>query len=140
MINFVGETKKFKKTIQFYNEKMKNKDFSLLKFAQLYFGPYLYGVCHFPYTKRSHYVIKCRANEEKTNYPTIYTFNVRLNKTYNLIQKDAIYQTAEEAIVWLLGHELFHYLRATQQIKGKNTEAQANEFGFKCLSEFKNYY
>jgi Zn-dependent peptidase ImmA (M78 family) len=39
-------------------------------------------------------------------------------------------------MIWVVGHELFHYLRDTRQIEGKNTEAQANEFGLKCLKEF----
>jgi len=42
-----------------------------------------------------------------------------------------------EHIVWLTGHELFHFLRKTRQIEGRNTQNQANGFGIKCLREYR---
>lgn len=43
-----------------------------------------------------------------------------------------------EAVVWLLGHELFHFLRRTRQVPGRNLEWQADRFGDKCLNEFRS--
>jgi hypothetical protein len=43
----------------------------------------------------------------------------------------------EEDMTCLLGHELYHFLRHSRQIEGRNTQAQANVYGFVCLREFK---
>ncbi|MBN2086565.1 MAG: hypothetical protein JW748_15215 [Anaerolineales bacterium] len=37
-------------------------------------------------------------------------------------------RTLDEAIVWLLAHEAFHFLRRTRQVPGRNTEIQADQF------------
>jgi Zn-dependent peptidase ImmA (M78 family) len=37
-------------------------------------------------------------------------------------------QTVDEAIVWILSHEMFHYLRQTRQVEGRNTEIEADKF------------
>jgi hypothetical protein len=46
---------------------------------------------------------------------------------------------AEDDMTWLVGHELFHFLRRTKQVPGSNTQSQANEYGFRFLREFKNW-
>jgi hypothetical protein len=43
----------------------------------------------------------------------------------------------QEAAVWIGGHELFHFLRKTKQIPGRNIEWQADQFGLKMLNEFR---
>jgi len=138
MINFSVETKKFKHVIDFYNIKFKNKDFSKLETVQLYFGSYFYGICHFPSYFRKKFLIKCRL-DRRTIYPEILCFYVRSknSQSIKLKGKEVPSMNCNESMVYLIGHELFHFLRATKQIKGKNTESQANEFAFKCLSEFK---
>ena len=42
-----------------------------------------------------------------------------------------------ESCVWLLGHELFHFLRATKQIPGKNYETFADRFGDELLNRYR---
>lgn len=37
-------------------------------------------------------------------------------------------QNLDEAIVWVLAHEAFHFLRRTRQIPGRNTEIEADRF------------
>jgi hypothetical protein len=37
-------------------------------------------------------------------------------------------RTMDEAIVWVLAHEAFHFLRRTKQIPGRNTEIEADQF------------
>lgn len=41
-----------------------------------------------------------------------------------------------EAVVWVAAHELFHYLRATRQIPGRNTEIEADRFADEHLALF----
>lgn len=45
-------------------------------------------------------------------------------------------ENAAEAVVWICAHELFHYLRATRQIPGRNTEIEADAFADRTLALF----
>lgn len=47
---------------------------------------------------------------------------------------------AADAVVWICAHELFHFLRATRQIPGKNTEIEADSFADRKLGEFRTAY
>lgn len=44
---------------------------------------------------------------------------------------------ASEAAVWIVAHEMFHYLRATRQIPGRNTEIEADALADQILREFR---
>jgi hypothetical protein len=37
-------------------------------------------------------------------------------------------QNMEEGIVWIVAHEMYHYLRRTRQLAGRNTEIEADKF------------
>jgi hypothetical protein len=41
-----------------------------------------------------------------------------------------------EAIVWVLAHEAFHFLRHSRQIPGRNTEIQADQYADEMLRFF----
>lgn len=45
-------------------------------------------------------------------------------------------KNAAEAVVWICAHELFHFLRATRQIPGRNTEIEADAFADGKLAAF----
>lgn len=42
----------------------------------------------------------------------------------------------DQAIVWIMAHEAFHYLRRTKQIPGRNNEIQADAYGDDLLAQF----
>ena len=44
----------------------------------------------------------------------------------------------EEAIVWILGHEAFHFLRKTRQIRGRNVEWQADVYGGELMERWRS--
>jgi hypothetical protein len=44
--------------------------------------------------------------------------------------------TLDEAIVWVLSHEAFHFLRRTRQVAGRNTEIEADRFADDMLQFF----
>ena len=46
-------------------------------------------------------------------------------------------KTLDEAIVWIVAHEAFHWLRQTRQIPGRNTEVEADAFADRKLQEFR---
>jgi hypothetical protein len=46
-------------------------------------------------------------------------------------------RTLDEAIVWIVAHEAFHWLRRTKQIPGRNNEIEADAFADRMLAEFR---
>lgn len=46
-------------------------------------------------------------------------------------------ETLDEAIVWIVSHEAFHFLRRTRQIEGRNTEIEADRFADHQLAFFR---
>jgi hypothetical protein len=42
----------------------------------------------------------------------------------------------DEALVWIIAHEAFHYLRRTRQIDGKNVEIEADRYAEGVLRAF----
>jgi hypothetical protein len=53
-----------------------------------------------------------------------------------LYRKVALY-TEDEALVYIIAHEAYHYLRRERQVPGKNTEIDADAFGEGVLEEFR---
>lgn len=43
----------------------------------------------------------------------------------------------DEAIVWIFAHEAFHWLKKTRQIRGRNTEIEADAFADLCLKGYR---
>jgi len=43
----------------------------------------------------------------------------------------------DEALVWIVSHEAFHFLRATRQIPGRNTEIEADAHADAALETFR---
>ena len=59
---------------------------------------------------------------------------------YEIIKTDVEYlkfENKEEEVIWLFGHELFHFLRHTKQVEGRNTQNQADGFGIKLVKEWR---
>lgn len=50
---------------------------------------------------------------------------------------ETVVKNFEEAIVWIVAHEAFHWLRKTGQIAGRNTEIEADGFADDRLDEFR---
>jgi len=46
-------------------------------------------------------------------------------------------KTRDELIIILLGHEMYHFLRKTKQVEGRNTQNKANKFGIDILNEWR---
>ena len=46
-------------------------------------------------------------------------------------------ETLAEGVVWIFGHELFHFLRKSKQISGRNVEHQADKFGDDLLEKWR---
>ncbi|HEU0079721.1 MAG TPA: hypothetical protein VFQ76_18830 [Longimicrobiaceae bacterium] len=49
----------------------------------------------------------------------------RTGRAWELIRARTVVQDTGEAVVWIVGHEAFHFLRRTRQVPGRNVEADA---------------
>ncbi len=61
--------------------------------------------------------------------------NRRRRRGFDYLWKEMSVATEDQAMVWVAGHECWHYLCKTKQQKG-NWETRANKFGFAWLEEF----
>jgi hypothetical protein len=48
-------------------------------------------------------------------------------------------QNMDEGLVWIMGHECYHFLRKSKQIPGVNREIEADAFADELLRKFKNH-
>ena len=47
-----------------------------------------------------------------------------------------ILNTLDEGFVWIYGHEIYHYLARTKQLKGKDNEVNADRYAKKLYDKF----
>jgi hypothetical protein len=141
---------------------LEKQNYDLTSIKMIYFGNgnTESGLCKYPWSRkilgfnnkvhkkiiRDKYEIRCTANITYT-YPRENRWFVRPifeKNDYGVLDMIPQYDTEIsndniEQLSWLLGHELFHFLRKTKQIEGQNTQSQANVFGFKFMREFKKW-
>jgi len=53
------------------------------------------------------------------------------------LTKALLLDTLDEGVVWILGHEAFHFLRKTRQVQGRNVEWQADAFAGSLLEDWR---
>lgn len=70
-------------------------------------------------------------------YPRGYGSDRRTGRVWLKLGATTLVHDVNEAIAWIFGHELFHYLRATGQVGGRNTEIAADAFADGCLVRFR---
>lgn len=151
-MNWTGLTEDFKELIAFTERQ--GYDLSLLKSINLTVAGTEGGYCSYPLTKkraernklkneRIGYRITCRLSAD-TEYPKKVKLYVRPEVTkvgtmtfFSPREDEEVARTRQEHMAWLLGHELFHFLRKTKQVPGQNTQAQANVHGFEFMRKFK---
>lgn len=120
------------------------------------------GVCEYPKKGRKLYRIKCRVpgrvfpqhvairkspiyrnvdgswnNPPEGCYVSGYK-RLSNGKEWNQIVSILWVTDLDEAIVWICGHEVFHFLRRTKQVPGRNTEIQADQFATDLLGLFRS--
>ncbi len=124
----------------------------------------VWGTCYHPTKKLPSYRITCSlkgpfpaftytrrsplyANEDGT-YPTtpyglkrgqefVSRRNGKTRRWIRLYGTTAL-DSEDEAIVWIVAHEAYHYLRRTRQIPGRNVEIDADRFSDEALDHFRS--
>ena len=82
------------------------------------------------------YRLVCRIAPDIT-WPASEEIVIGFNKNRKPVVEVVEYVSPDEALVWIAGHEFFHFLRDSRQVPGRNVECQANLFGLKWLREFR---
>ena len=54
---------------------------------------------------------------------------------YRVVGKTRL-QNLDEAVVWIVAHEVFHFLRRSRQISGRDNEIEADRFADDTLCQF----
>lgn len=126
----------------FINRFLKNFDISELLYIRISRGDYktcygLYGYCRYPVIKK-HRDFK---SEEKYRISGMVPgpFPCRITKkiTKEPKPKQIRVNDIEEAFIFIVGHELFHFLRNSRQIGGVNYEWQADRFAVRLLYAYR---
>ena len=55
----------------------------------------------------------------------------------NIKRTETVLQSRSEGLVWLFGHEFFHFLASTNQVDLQNTEYNADHFAHDLLLEYR---
>jgi len=57
-------------------------------------------------------------------------------RAWHRLYGTTILHDVDEAVVWIVAHELYHYLRRTRQVDGRNTEIEADAFSDGMLTNY----
>jgi hypothetical protein len=61
----------------------------------------------------------------------------RTGRWWTRVVGQTIVTDTDEAVVWIVAHEAFHFLRRTRQVEGRNTEIFADRFADERLEDFR---
>ncbi len=120
------------------------------------------GLCSYPKVKKGKFKIRARVNVSEYPYcisvrrPPIYKIdgiwpnipsdciengwkkNFQTGKEWIKLVSSTQVNNLDESIVWICAHEIYHYLRKTKQVPGRNVEIMADAFADNLLEEFRN--
>jgi len=75
--------------------------------------------------------------EEAKRLPGPVCVDRRSRRQWKRVYGSTRVDNLDEAIVWIFAHEAFHWLKKTRQIRGRNTEIEADAFADGCLAQFR---
>ena len=123
----------------------------------------VYGRCWFPTKKQPRYRISCQVPGPfpcsiVTRQPPLYPradgtfpraprgcrrgarcYDPRTGREWIRVRSTTRLRDRDEAVAWLAAHEAFHFLRATRQVPGRNTEIDADHFADEQLMAFRRF-
>jgi hypothetical protein len=134
--------------IEFLQRKLAGFDTSALDYIRLYdrtgktASCGTWGRCAFPNRKkRLGYRIRCCVAITARELPYRVKWAIGTKPLgpgrWEWVWREDRFETKEEAFVWIVGNEAFHWLRHSRQTPGQNFETQANRYGFAWLDEWR---
>lgn len=107
------------------------------------------GYCRFPKRLKKHsrqfkhqYQISCSVNTKRVwpaslEIPVGTWQNDAHLYSYGYIYHTEMFASVREPAAFVAGHELYHFLRHSRQIDGRNTEPSANRYGLEWLEAWR---
>lgn len=68
------------------------------------------------------------------------TFGPPPKRAWLSLRGETVLSDLPEAVAWICAHELYHYLRATRQVPGRNAEIEADAYADARLEDFRRDY
>lgn len=151
--------------VRWVQRRLADVDVSRLKLMRInrgssrYHG--VYGRCYYPTQRLPFYRISCQLPGPfpcriRTRKPPLYaqadgTFpkappgcrrtvafrDVRTGRSWCRVVGSTELCTLDEAVVWIVAHEMFHFLRHSRQVSGRNNEIEADAFADAWLTQFR---
>lgn len=121
----------------------------------------VYGCCWLPTRERPTYRISCKLpgpfpTSTTTRKPPLYRdadgafpplpkgcrkgawlYDPKTGREWVQVRGRTRLGSLDQALVWIFSHEAFHYLRATRQVPGRNTEIAADAYADAQLAAFR---
>ncbi|MDQ3360099.1 MAG: hypothetical protein M3534_00290 [Actinomycetota bacterium] len=60
-------------------------------------------------------------------------------RAWHRLYGTTILRDTDEAALWIVAHEMYHYLRRTRQVDGTNNEIEADAFSDETLRRYRRY-
>lgn len=119
----------------------------------------VYGRCWYPTRKKGSYRISCQVpgpfpatiftrrppryqDAPRELAPDEFVAGVvrdgRTGRAWEQIQARTVVENLDEAVVWIVAHEAYHFLRRSRQVPGRNIEAEADRFADAQLLVFRS--
>ena len=143
--------------------RLRRHDLELLewfKLLPLHGHHLLRGLCRYPVRAAPQsrvlaqgYRITASANVRPAIYPHRYSLAIgsvthevgesngrrarRRRREWSYVLEEVTFRDPAETLVFVAGHEAFHFLRHARQIEGRNTEPGANRYGLEWLREWR---
>lgn len=126
--------------------------------------PGVWGTCYYPTRKLPSYRLTCSIKgpfpavthtrksplyaDEDGSYPPVPAGMVRgqefvstrngTTRRWVRLYGETRLEALDEALVWIIAHEAFHFLRRTRQIPGRNMEIDADQFSDDALEHYRS--
>lgn len=105
----------------------------------------LAGHCQYPHKKSKRTMYRLTAGVNLAlSYPWMYEAPVgttqHVGGAWSYVLEHVTFATPEEVLVYLAGHEAFHFLRHSRQVSGRNGEPSATRYGLEWLARWRRVH
>ena len=100
-----------------------------------------WGTCYAPTPTIGRYRVSCSAKGEDRHFPASTALRRKRNllpgRSKPSLRCEAVVEDVDEGLIWILGHELFHFLAFTGQTNAANTEFNASTWGYEMIWSYR---
>ena len=100
-----------------------------------------WGTCYAPTPAIGRYRVSCSVKGEDRHFPASTALwrerSLLPGRSKPSLRCEAVVEDVNEGLIWILGHELFHFLAYTGQTNAANTEFNASTWGYEMLWSYR---